>query len=202
MSSPLKKHHRTSLYVLLGAALAALGAAFMLSFEEIRLLQNPAADLSCNFNLVLNCASVMDTWQASLFFGIPNMFFGLMAFPVIITIAVAALWGGARYDRWLYLAMNAGILGGAIFGYWLFFQSMYVIEVLCPWCLVVTSSCTLLFAANTYITLKENYLKLSKKTNTVVQSFLEKGYYQLFFAAWIVTMVALVFAKYGADLFA
>ena len=194
--------HKASWYVLLFAALAALVAAFTLSMEKIHLLNDPDAVLSCSFNLILNCAGVMDTWQASVFWGVPNMYIGLMAFPVLIAVAVAVLWGGARFNRGFMLAMNIGVLLGTIFAYWLFFSSVYVIEILCPWCLIVTTTCTLMLAAVTHMTLKENYLNLSRKADTTIQAFLKKGYHQLVVASWIVLMVALVFLKFGTDLFA
>lgn len=193
--------HKASWYVLFFAAVAALIAAFTLSMEKIHLLNDPDAVLSCSFNLILNCAGVMDTWQASVFWGVPNMYIGLMAFPVLITVAVAALWGGARFNRGFMLAMNSGVLLGTIFAYWLFFSSVYVIEILCPWCLIVTTACTLMLAAVTHMTLKENHLKVPKKVNKSIQTFLEKGYHQVVVAGWIVLMVALVFLKFGTDLF-
>ncbi len=202
MSKQPTNWYRASFFVLLGAAIAALAAAFVLSLEKIHLMQDPDAVLSCSFNLILNCAGVMETWQASVFWGIPNMFIGLMAFPVIIAVAVAALWGRARFSRGFMLAMNVGVLLGTIFAYWLFFSSVYVIQVLCPWCLIVTTACTLMLAASTHMTLKENYLGLGKKTNNVVQKFVDNGYHKLMVASWIVLMVALVFLKFGADLFA
>ena len=180
----------------------ALIASFVLSLEKIHLLNNPDAILSCSFNLVLNCSVVMQSWQSSVFFGIPNMYIGLVSFPVLITVAVAALWGGAHFKKGFLLAMNIGVLLGTIFAYWLFFQSLYVIQVLCPWCLVVTVSCTLMFAAVTHISLDENVLGLSKKADRRVRAFLTKGYHQLVVASWIVLMIALVLLKFGADLFA
>lgn len=197
-----KKTLRASYLVLFTFALTALIAAFTLSLEEIHLMKNPDAVLSCTLNVVLNCATVMKTWQASVFFGIPNMFIGLMAFPVIITVAVAYLWGGARFNKGFLRAMNIGVLAGTIFAYWLFFNSLYVIEVLCPWCLVVTFSCTMMLAASTHIGLRENIWNLKKGANEKVQKFLKSGYHQLIVASWIVLMVALVFIKFGADLFA
>lgn len=195
-------HNRKSLGVLLGASTVALIAAFVLSLEKVHLLSNPDAVLSCSFNLVLNCSTVMKSWQANAFFGIPNMYIGLVSFPVLITVAVAALWGGAHFKKGFLLAMNIGVLLGTIFAYWLFFQSLYVIQVLCPWCLVVTVSCTLMFAAVTHISLDENVLGLSKKADRRVRAFLAKGYHQLIVASWIVLMIALVLLKFGADLFA
>ena len=87
-----KKTEKAVLIVILAAALAALTAALVLSVEKIHLLENPDAVLSCSFNVILNCSTVMQTPQSHVFFGIPNMFFGLMAFPVIVTVAIAGLW--------------------------------------------------------------------------------------------------------------
>lgn len=193
---------RSSFWVLFAFSVIALIAAFVLSIEEIHIMKDPDAILSCTFNLVLNCATVMKTWQASVFFGIPNMFIGLMAFPVLVTVSVATLWGGAQYKKGFLLAMNIGILLGTIFAYWLFFNSVYVIQVLCPWCLVVTLSCTMLLAASTHMTLRENVLNLKKSADEKVQKFFKDGYHQLAVASWLVLMAALVFIQFGAALFA
>lgn len=193
---------RPAFWVILIFAAVALIAAFTLSMEEIHLMKNPDAILSCSVNLVLNCSTVMKTWQASVFFGIPNMFIGLMAFPVLITVAVAALWGGAAYKKGFLLTMNIGILLGTIFAYWLFFNSLYVIQVLCPWCLIVTFSCTMLLAASTHMTLRENGLKLPKSADEKIQKYLKGGFHQLAVASWVVLMIALVFLKFGSSIFA
>lgn len=189
-------------WVLLPFAAVALIAALTLSVEKIHLLQNPDAVLSCSLNIVLNCAGVMNTWQGSVFFGIPNMFIGLMAFPVLITVAVAALWGGAKFNRGFLIAMNIGVLLGTIFAYWLFYSSVYVIEVLCPWCLIVTFSCTMMLAASTYLTLATNAWNFSKKRFERIAKFLKGGYLQLIVASWVVLNIVLVFLKFGFDLFA
>jgi len=197
-----KRSVRTAYIVMLVGAVLALVAAFVLSLEKIHLLQNPDAILSCSFNLVLNCTAVMQTWQASVFFGIPNMYIGLISFPVIIAIAVAALWGGATFNKGFLKAANIGVLLGTIFAYWLFFNSLYVIQVLCPWCLIVTFSCTLMLSAITYINLRENTWNFSKTLNEKIQKFLKGGYEQLIVASWIVLMVVLVVLKFGDALFA
>lgn len=196
-----KNPQQTTFIVILVAALAALIAAFVLSIDKIHLLENPNTILSCSFNVVLNCSTVMQQPQSHVFFGIPNMFIGLMAFPVIVTVAVAGLWG-VRFPRKFLVTANIGVLLGTIFAYWLFFSSLYVIQVLCPWCLIVTTACTFMLAAFTHLNLKENNLNLKKKQNEKVQKFLEKGYHQLIVASWIVLMIALVFIKFGAALFA
>ncbi len=193
---------RASFWVVFAFALIALIAAFTLSLEEVELMRHPDAILSCTLNLVLNCATVMKTWQASVFFGIPNMFIGLMAFPVLITVAVGYLWGKARYGKGFLCAMNIGVLLGTIFAYWLFFNSLYAIQVLCPWCLVVTFSCTMMLAATIHIGLRENIWNLTKAADEKVQKFLKSGFHQLIVASWVVLMIVLVFLKFGTDLFA
>lgn len=193
---------RASFWVILAFATTALVAALVLSVEKIHLLNNPDAVLSCSFNLVLNCSTVMQTWQSSVFFGIPNMYIGLMAFPVLITVAVAYLWGGARFNQGFLRAMSICVLLGTIFAYWLFFQSLYAIQVLCPWCLVVSFSCTMILAATIHLGLRENIWNLKKDANEKVQKFLRSGFHQLVVASWIVLMIALVFIKFGEALFA
>jgi uncharacterized membrane protein len=201
MSDIPKKTERTIFWIILVAAAAALTAAFVLSLEKLELLQNPSATLSCSFNLVLDCSTVMKTWQSHVFFNIPNMYIGLMAFPVLITVAVAGLWG-TRFPRKFLVAANIGVFLGTIFAYWLFFNSLYVIQVLCPWCLVVTTACTFLLAAFTHLNLRANNFNFKKKTDEKVQKFLKAGYHQLIVASWIVLMIALVFVKFGTALFA
>ena len=176
-----------------------LAASFVLSIEEFHLLKNPDAVLSCSFNVVLNCSTVMKTWQATVF-GFPNMFIGLMSYPVVITVAVAAL-SDVSFKRWFLIAANICYGLGALFAYWLFFNSVYVIEVLCPWCLVVTFATTILFATITHYNLRENTFRFSKQFNKKVQDFMARDMGKLLTATWIVIMIALVFIKFGDSLF-
>lgn len=180
------------------AAFVGLAAAFVLSIEKIHLLMQPDAILSCTVNLVLNCATVMKTWQSSLF-GFPNPFIGLMAYPVVITLAIGYL-AGARYKPWFMVGAQIGALLGLIFAYWLFFQSVYVIEVLCPWCLFVTVVTTIIFDAFLRFNLLENTFNLSKNTHAKIIKLLKKDYDKLIVASWLVLMVVLVVVKFGKSL--
>lgn len=191
--------HQTIFSVMLVFGIIGLITSFVLSVEEIHLLLNPDAALSCTINLVLNCSVVMQTWQAQVF-GFPNMFIGLMGFPIVITIALLGL-SRVAFPRWFAIGMEIGILFWTIFAYWLFFNSVYVIQVLCPWCLIVTFTMTMLLAASTYYTISKNSFKLSTKPLAAIQKFIDKGYYQLIVASWVVLMIALVIIKFGSDLF-
>lgn len=185
---------------MLAFGIIGLIASFVLAVEEIHLIKNPNATLSCSFNVVLNCSTVMQTWQASVF-GFPNMLIGLMAYPVVITVAVLGL-ARIALPVWFRRGANIGYGLGLLFAYWLFFNSVYVIQVLCPWCLVVTFSTTLIFATMTHYNLRENTFKLPASLNARVQAFLEQGYGKMAAASWIVLLIVLVVLKFGDALFA
>jgi len=196
-----EKRTRVAIFgTMLVGGLAALTAAFVLILEKFHLEADPHAVLSCSFNLVLNCSTVMQTWQAHVF-GFPNMLIGLIAFPVVITFALASL-SGVKFPRWWLILANIGFALGLIFSYWLFFQSVYAIQVLCPWCLIVTTSTTLIFSTMLHYNLKQNTFKFSKKVNDRIQRFLAGGFHQMIVLAWIALMVVLVFLKFGDALFA
>lgn len=195
-----KKESFTPVYVtMLIFGIVGFLASFTLSVEKLELIKHPDAQLSCSVNLVLNCASVMQTPQASVF-GFPNSYLGIMGFAIVIAVAMGGLLG-VRYTR-PYLVIAKFFYGlGLVFAYWLFFQSVYVIQVLCPWCLLVTLSTTILFYTIEYLNLRQNTFGLNKETNKRVQTFLDKGYDKLIYATWIVLMIALVFLKFGDSLF-
>ena len=187
---------------MLAFGVVGLAVSFILSVEEIHLIKNPDATLSCSINLVLNCSTVMQSWQASAF-GFPNMLIGLMAYPVVITTAVVALTGlASRLPRWYWRAATTCYALGALFAYWLFFQSLYVIQVLCPWCLVITFTTTILFATISHYVLRENIFGFSKKLNGDIQTYLKKDYGKMLVVAWVVFLIALVVLKFGDSLFA
>ncbi len=112
-----------------------LGAAFALTVDKIRLLEDPAFVPGCDLNPVLSCGSVMRTDQAEVF-GFPNPLLGLVGFGVVVTVGVL-LATGSRPARGVLAGLALGGLAGAGFVHWLAFQSLYRIGALCPWCLVV-----------------------------------------------------------------
>lgn len=194
------KSHKWIFGVLLAFGIIGLIASFVLAVEEFHLLKNPDAILSCSFNLVLNCAAVMKTWQATAF-GFPNMYIGLMGFPLVIMIALLGL-SKVQFPKWFLIGAEGGIVFWTIFAYWLFFNSVYVIGVLCPWCLVVTFSMTMLSAAITRYNLLHNTFGFSKKMNKKVTQFLASDFDKVIVAGWLVLLAALVIVRFGESLVA
>ena len=193
--------HKWLFGLMLLFGIIGLVVSFILSIEKIHLLENPDATLTCSINLVLNCSTVMQTWQSSVF-GFPNMYIGLMAFPVVITVATMMLAGAPVLPRWFWRTAHVSYGLGLAFAYWLFFNSVYDIEVLCPWCLVITLTTTILFELMTRYVLRKNSWDFKPALNDRIQVFLDKDFDKVIVASWIVLLIALVFLKFGESLFA
>lgn len=185
--------------MLVGAILSLL-ASFVLSVEAVVLAGDPGAALSCSVNIVLNCATVALHPSAELW-GFPNSFLGLMAEPVVITVAIAGL-SGIKFPRLFMFAAQIGYSLGLIFAWYLFSVSFFVIGALCPWCLLVTLTTTLVWFAITRYNIRENNLYLPKKTQKKLEGFIKKDYDKLVMWSVVVLAIAAIFAKYGSDLFA
>ncbi|MGW5576675.1 vitamin K epoxide reductase family protein [Micromonospora chokoriensis] len=139
----------------IGGLVGAL-AAFVLTVEKMALLKNPAYVPSCSINPILSCGSIMTTGQAEVF-GFANPLIGLATFPVVAATGVAVL-ARARLPRWWWLALQAGAVFGVGFVHWLFFQSLYRIGALCPYCMVVWVVMIVLFAYTTLHNLDRGHL--------------------------------------------
>ncbi|MFE4172865.1 vitamin K epoxide reductase family protein [Streptomyces sp. NPDC056909] len=118
------------LLVITGAA--GLLAAWVITLDKFKLLEDPDFVPGCSLNPVVSCGNIMKSEQASAF-GFPNPMLGLVAYAVVIAIGVGLL-AGARYRRWFWLGLNAGTLFGVGFCTWLQYQSLYNINSLCLWC--------------------------------------------------------------------
>ena len=118
--------------IVLGAF--GLLAAWELSLEKVLTLADPGHIPNCNVGVLVGCSTNLASWQGSVF-GFPNPFIGMMAWPVVITVGVALL-AGATFSRWFWIGFNVGVAGALVFVGWLIFQSIYVLDVLCPWCML------------------------------------------------------------------
>ena len=120
-------------YILIIGGIIAYICAFILTQDKFKVLENPNFIPSCNLNPIISCGGVMQSKQAAIF-GFPNPLIGLGAYPSLIVVG-AAMLAGARFKRWFWLALNAGMALGTAFALWLLFESIYRIHALCPFCL-------------------------------------------------------------------
>lgn len=118
-------------------------ASGALVLEKLEVLKDPSYVTVCDVNPWISCGQVMQTWQSSVF-GFPNMFIGIVAFAVIITTAMGLL-AGAKFARWYWLGLQAGVTLGFAFVVWLWSQALYSIHILCPFCMVVWAAMIPLF---------------------------------------------------------
>lgn len=184
---------------MLVSACLSLVASFVLSVDAVRLAADPATNLSCNINAVLSCGTVGGSWQAHLF-GFPNAFLGLVAEPVVITIAVACL-SGVRFPRWFMFAAQVVYTLGLLFAYWLFYQSMFNVGALCPWCLLVTVSTTMVFASLTHVNIRDGNLGLPPRLQARAARLMADDLDVMAVTIWLLLLVLAVVLKYGGALF-
>lgn len=185
--------------VMLLSSTVSLVASFVLAVEAITLAENPSADLGCDINAVLSCGTVASSWQASVF-GFPNAFLGLVAEPVVITIAVAAL-SGVRFPRPFMLAAQLVYTIGLGLAYWLFYQAMFDIGALCPWCLLITVATTLVFFEMTRINVVHDNLYLPQRMQRTLVTAMRWNLDVMAVTAWLLVLVLMVVLRYGNALF-
>lgn len=185
------------LSMLIGAVLSLI-AAFVLSVESLELARNPNATLSCSINVVVNCATVAKTWQANLL-GFPNSFFGMVAEPVVITVAIAGLAGVKFPRRFMYVA-EIFYTFGLLFALWLLYESFFIIQVLCPWCLLVTATTLFVWFAITRYNIREKNLYLSPKLSRQLQGWVAKDYDKVALFGIVALIIAAIIIKYGNSL--
>ncbi len=185
---------------MLVGSIASLVASFVLSVEAVELARNPNAELACSVNIILNCATV-GLHESAYLFGFPNSFLGLIAEPVVITVAIAGL-SGVAFPRLFMAVAQFFYTLGFIFAMYLLGVSYFVIGALCPWCLLVTLTTTLVWFAITRYNIREDNLYLPPGVQKTLHGWIEKDYDKLLMASFIVAIVAAIIIKYGEGLFA
>ncbi len=185
--------------MLVGSLLSLL-ASLVLSTEAIELAKDPDAVLACSVNVIINCATV-NSHASAFLFGFPNSFLGLIAEPVVITVAIAGL-SGVVFPRLFMAVAQFFYTLGFVFAVYLLSVSYFVIGALCPWCLLVTLTTTLVWFALTRYNILENNLYLPKRIQNKLLSWTKSGYDKLLMWSFVVLVAAAIIVKYGEGLFA
>lgn len=191
VSSPATKRWtlaRIMPWLLLIGGIIGLLCSFVITIEKIHLLQNPAYKPACDLNPIISCGSVMASDQSNAF-GFPNPLIGLVAFPVLITLGVLLL-SGVKLKRWIWYGVSAGTVFGIAFIHWLFFQSVYRVGALCPYCMVVWLTTITLFWYTTLYNLQLSFEKLSPAWQKAA-GWLRRHHLDIF-VFWIVAITGLI----------
>ncbi|WP_031097724.1 vitamin K epoxide reductase family protein [Streptomyces sp. NRRL S-15] len=142
------------LLVITGAA--GLLAAWVITIDKFKLLEDPGFVPGCSLNPVVACGNIMKSEQAAAF-GFPNPMLGIATYSVVIGIGMALL-AGARFRAWYWLGLNAGTLFGVGFCTWLQYQSLYNINSLCLWCCLAWVATIFMFCYVTTHNMKNGIL--------------------------------------------
>jgi hypothetical protein len=115
---------------------------------------------------------------------------GLGAFPVVAVIG-GALLAGAKFKRWFWLGFNAGLLYAVGMVHWLFFQSVYRIHSLCPWCMVVWVVTITSFWYVTLYNIDQKNIVLPKGRTRSVYAFIRRHHLDILIA-WLLIIAVLI----------
>jgi uncharacterized membrane protein len=179
---------KTLPYILIIAGIIGVFCAFVLSQDKLKLLEHPSTHLSCSLDPILACGSVIQSNQAHAF-GVPNPFLGLAGYAAMATIGLAIV-AGAKFKRWFWLVIEAGLIFALSFVHWLFFQSVYRIHNLCIYCMVVWVVTITSFWYVTLYNFDQKNLKLPKGTEKLYA--LVRRHHLDLLVLWMLIIVGLI----------
>ncbi|MBX3098580.1 MAG: vitamin K epoxide reductase family protein [Salinibacterium sp.] len=151
---PVASHRApiTVVVTLLVTGAVGLTASLALTLDKFALLADPNTPLSCNFSALVSCSTNLNSEQGAIF-GFPNSLLGLMFWSAVIVVGVGLLAGG-HFAPWFWGLFSLG--SAAAFGLvvWFIGQSIFVLGVLCPWCMVTWTATIPLFLVVVFDTLR------------------------------------------------
>lgn len=172
-------------FILIVVGLVGCVASFALTYDKIHVLQGIGYQPSCNINPILSCGSVMNTDQASLL-GVPNSIFRLVSFTALTTYGVV-IAAGAQVKRWVWLLAQYASSAGVVFMHYLFFQGVYKINAICPWCFAVWIITIPAFWYITLYNLQEKNIRLPSRLNPAVL-FVQRHHGDILLAWYLVIL--------------
>lgn len=147
-------------WILVIGGIIGLLASSILTIEKMHVLANPSYQPSCSISPVVACSPVMTSWQANTF-KFPNMFVGLAGFGMVWAVGMMLLAGAKNLKKWFWWCFQAGTLFGTLFITWLQYSSIYNIQKLCIYCMVVWAVTIPIFWATLSYNLREKNIKMS-----------------------------------------
>lgn len=175
-------------YILIIGGIIGIICSFILVHDQIKIWEDPNYVPACSLNPTVSCGAVIHSKQGDVF-GIPAPFFGLLTFPVLVTVGVMLL-AGAQLKRWFWRWLEAGMLASVAFALWLFYLSMYHIRALCPFCLTVD---VVIYTLAWYVTLyviSAGHVTLPKQLDGVA-NFARRHHAEVL-VTWFLLLIALI----------
>jgi uncharacterized membrane protein len=179
-------------WLLLVFGVIGLLASISLSTEVFDRLKNPNYVPVCNLNPILSCTTVADSNQAEAF-GFPNYYIGIAGFASMATIGFGML-AGAKYKRWFWLCLQAGVTFGVFFVSWLQFQSIYRIGALCIFCMIVWAVTIPAFWYTTLYNFRESHIRVRGQWEKFID-FLQRHHGDVLIA-WYLVIILLILKRF------
>lgn len=175
-----------------GGFIGTISAAILV-IEKVNLLENPGKSLNCDVNPIVGCGNVINTDQASVF-GFPNPIMGVAAFAILATLGVLLL-ARVALPTFVWVGLQVGVVFGLGFVTWLQYQSLYEINALCPYCMVVWSVTIPVALAVTIRNIR------AWAPGAAISRFLG-NWTVLIIALWYIGVIAAIWFRFGSDIFA
>jgi hypothetical protein len=103
----------------------------------------------------------------------------------------AAILAGAKFKRWFWLGLNAGLVFALGFVHWLFFESVYRIHSLCPWCMVVWVVSITSFWYVTLYNIDQKHIRLPKGKTKQIYAWVRRHHLDILIL-WFLIIAALI----------
>jgi len=116
-----------------------------------------------------------------------------------MTVAIAGL-ALVAFPRLFMRVAHIGYGLGLVFALWLLSQSLFEINALCPWCLLVTISTVTVFSTITRIALMENIWNFSEARHQQIVDLLERGWGRVLYTITYAVLILAIYFKYGQEL--
>lgn len=177
--------------LIIGGTIGILSSA-VITYDELQIAKNPGYVPNCDLNPVVSCGSVTKSEQAHVF-GFPNPFLGLVGYAVVVTTGVVLL-AGAKLKRWYWLGLQLGVTLGVLFIHWLFYQSVYVIGSLCPYCIVTWAATITMFWYVTLYNVQAGNIKVRGPVQKA--AFFARRHHLDILALWLLIIGALILKRF------
>jgi uncharacterized membrane protein len=186
-----KQIDQIALVIIICAAIGIF-TSVALTVEEIHLLKDPQAALSCDLNPVVTCGDTILTDQAKAF-GIPNPVIGIVLFSMLFAFGIS-LAAGAKYKRWFWRGLQAGATFGLLFSHWLIYQALYEIGSLCIYCMTTWVVVIALFVYVTFYNIERNHIKFTPTLDRAIRKV--RAYKGSLILIWYLVIIGLILIRF------
>ena len=167
----LKVKQRTaySITVMVFSLIAWL-AAGALVLEYAKLKKDPNHVASCDFGGIFSCTSIMKTDQAHVF-GFPNPWIGIFGFVLTFALGLALFINRKKENKvtqYAPILLQIGSVIGIAFICFFYITSVFVVAILCPWCMVVWTMTIPFFIYTTLFNIQNRSTRLTQQVRNIL----------------------------------